>query len=317
MVAGNQGAVTRWDGPVGLVGLGRMGAAIASRLAACGTDLVVWNRTTSVARDLAGAHGLTAADSVQDVASRCEVVLTVVAGKSALHDVCAGPDGLAAGMRQGSVLVDLGTTGPAVVDRLAPRLAEQGSDLLEAPLSGTPARAEAGRLVPLVGGSEHVFERVRPLLEQLGEPIHVGPLGAGTAMKLALNSVIFAHNHAVAEGLVLAEAGGVRPETFLEVLSASTVATPLQSFLAAQYLDPSVLLGVGTFAIADKDLRLAVEATDRVGIQLPLLSLMGSVVGELASGDASGEIGTVAAHVRASSLASTFPTDHQSHKEQL
>lgn len=310
-----ESAMAHWHGSVGVIGLGRMGAAIAGRLAACGTDVVVWNRTAQVAKDVARTHGLEAVSSVHDVAARCEVVLSVVAGESALHDVCAGPFGLVAAMRPDSVLVDLGTTGPAVVERLAPRLAAKGVNLLESPLSGTPTRASEGRLVPLVGGPHHLFERVRPLFEQLGVPVHVGPLGAGTAMKLALNSVIFAHNHAVAEGLLLAEVGGVRPEVFLDVLSSSTVATPLQSFLTPQYLDPSVKLGVGTFETADKDLGLAADAADGAGVRLPMVSLVRAVVHELSNGDATAEIGTVVAHMRAAQRASTSQFNHQSHKE--
>ncbi len=281
-------------GVVGLIGLGRMGRAMAQRLRDRGVDLVVWNRTASVAVDLARTAGARVADSPRALADAADVVLTAVADAVALHEVCTGEEGLLAGLRSGALLIDTGTTGPELVERLAPRVDHLGAHLLECPVAGTPARAERGDLVLLVGGDAVALGRALPLLCLLGHPVHVGSLGAGTALKLSLNAVLFSLNQVTSEALLLAEAGGVDPRTFLTALRASPMGAGIHGFLEAQYLDPQTSVGAGTLATVDKDLALAEAAWQRAGLSLPQIQQLRQTVSALvADGHAAVELGTM------------------------
>lgn len=271
-----------------------MGRAMAGRLRDRGIDLVVWNRTASVAAELGRESGARVAVSPRAVAATADVILTAVADAEALHDVCTGEEGLLAGLRPSSVLIDTGTTGPKLVDRLAPRVADLGAYLLECPVAGTPARAERGELVLLVGGDVATHDRALPLLALLGHPVHVGALGAGTALKLALNAVLFTLNQVTSEALLLAEAEGVDPRTFLTALRASPGGAGIHGFLEAQYLDPATSVGAGTLAKVDKDLALVEGAWQRDGLSLPQVQQLRRTVSALvADGHAAAELGTM------------------------
>lgn len=246
-------------GPVGLIGLGRLGTAIGRRLLAGGYELVVQNRSSDVASRFAGEYGGAVASSPREVGERAAIVLTCVADSAALHDVCTGDDGLLAGLDARSLLIDTGTTGPAVAERLEPRIREIGADLLESPVSGTPDRALRGELVIMTGGSEEAHERALPVLSELGTPLHVGPVGAAIAMKLAVNLVVFGLNEATLEGLSFAEARGIDPRLFLAAVAASPAGAGLHDFLSPQYLDSSVEVGAGTYGTVSKDLALLRE----------------------------------------------------------
>lgn len=277
---------------IGLVGLGAMGRAIAERLVASEVELVVANRTRAVADAFAETHGVRCAKSPRDLAKRVDVVLTCVADADALHEVCTGRDGLLAGLSPGALLIDMGTTGPRLVERLAPRVTDLDADILECPVAGTPARARHGGLTLLVGGEQSIAERARPLLRLLGQPVYVGPLGTGTTLKLAVNTVLFCLNHATAEALLLAGGGGIDPETFLTVLRASPAGAVIHDFLKIQYLDPAVSVGAGTIATVDKDLDLACQAATELRLELSLVEHLRQVVGTLtAEGHGSAEIG--------------------------
>jgi 3-hydroxyisobutyrate dehydrogenase-like beta-hydroxyacid dehydrogenase len=201
---------------VAVVGLGEMGSRIARRLLDAGHQLTVWNRT----RARAEGFGAPVAASPAEAASRAEVVITMVADPSALADVTEGPDGVAAGAGDATV-IDMSTVGPAAVERLASVLR---TDLLDAPVLGSLSEAEEGRLSIFVGGEEAVFERWRDLLSALGTPIHVGPQASGAAAKLVANSTLIGVIGILGEAIALGDALGLSREATFDVLGTTALA---------------------------------------------------------------------------------------------
>lgn len=201
---------------VGWIGLGAMGSRMAARLSNAGHELVVWNRTRAPAEEL----GLSVAGSPREAAERAEDVFTMVADPEALRAVSEGEDGVLAGLREGSVLVEMSTVGPEALGRLAAGL-PAGADLLDAPVLGSLPEAESGTLELFVGGDDAPFERVRPLLETLGGPLRTGPLGSGAAAKLVANATLVGTISLLGETLALADALGLARETTWEVLAST------------------------------------------------------------------------------------------------
>lgn len=255
---------------IGLIGLGAMGTAIGERLRATGHGLVVHNRTRDVAARFAEAHGATVSTSPRRLAGTVDVVLTCVADATALHEVCTGEDGLLAGLGPNSLVIDTGTTGPAVTDRLAPRVREARADLLECPVAGTPGRARQGALVLMTGGDPTAHERALPVLSCLGSPLHVGPLGTATPLKLAVNLVLFGLNQVTLEALAVVRAGGVDVELFLRALDGSPAGAAIHDVLAPQYHDSTRRLGVGTYRTVAKDIELLREIVGEPFGELPV-----------------------------------------------
>jgi 3-hydroxyisobutyrate dehydrogenase-like beta-hydroxyacid dehydrogenase len=285
---------------VGLVGAGRMGSAIAHALRAAGHDLVVWNRTRDAADRLAAELGGRAVDHPRDVAQAADVSISMLADGAAVDAVYGAPDGLIAGARPGTVLVDSSTVPPAVLQRHEPAIRERGAGVLDAPVSGSVTLAENGKLTLMVGGEAEDLERARPALEAYGATIfHLGPLGSGAAMKLAVNTVIFGLNEALAEGLVLAERAGVPREAAYDVLAASAVGAPFVGYKRGAFLDPDGTVAAFTADLAAKDLRLIAELAETVGLAMPQATTNLAVIDALiAAGDGERDFSEVANHLR-------------------
>ena len=244
---------------VAFLGLGRMGSRMAAHLPGAGYDLVVYNRTADVAEAFVAEHGVAAAQSPAEAAATADVVVSMLADGDVLTEVYTGRDGVLETLRPGSVAVDMGTSGPLAVTALRLRVVEAGSDLVDAPVSGSTPAAEAGTLQIMVGGDEQAVAEVTPLLEVVGNPIHVGPPGAGATLKLAVNSLLLGLNQALAEAVVLAEAAGVAPATSLDVIAGGAAGAPMVGYRRPQYLDPDGSPVSFTLALAKKDLGLALE----------------------------------------------------------
>lgn len=269
---------------IALLGLGRMGSAIARaiarRLVDDGGRLVLYNRTRERAEALAAELGalpgladrIAVAASPADAAAAADVALSSVADDAALGELYRRPDGVLAGLRAPTVAVDLSTVLPATVRALAAEAAERtGAAFLDAPVSGSTATAEAGQLTLMVGGDLEALERARPVLERFSARIfHLGPSGAGATTKLAVNTVILALNGALAEALVLAERAGVDRERAYEVFAASAIGAPYVHYKRAAFLDPNSVPPAFSIALAEKDIRLALGLAAEVGTRLPL-----------------------------------------------
>jgi 3-hydroxyisobutyrate dehydrogenase/2-hydroxy-3-oxopropionate reductase len=255
---------------VALVGTGNMGTAMARALARAGHTLIVHNRTRDRAAALAVELDARVADTPAEAAAAADVTLTMLADDAAVEAVYGGSDGLLEGARAGAVLVDLSTVAPDTLRSFAASATAIGVDLLDAPVSGSTASAEAGQLTLMVGGDADVLERARPALEPLAKAIvHVGPLGAGAAMKLAVNAVIFGLNEALAEGLVLAERAGIDRQVAYDVLAASAVGAPYLGYKRGAFLDPEGTPVTFALDLAAKDLRLITAFAAGLGVPVP------------------------------------------------
>ncbi|BBK43490.1 3-hydroxyisobutyrate dehydrogenase [Allostella vacuolata] len=172
---------------IGVAGLGRMGAAIARRLIDVGHEVTVWNRTALRTQPLAEA-GATVAGSPRALAGAADAVITIVTDAEAIDAVYGGADGLLAGDVAGKLFIEMSTVRPEVETALAARVAAAGATLVECPVGGTVGPALQGKLLGLAGGAAADVARARPVLEQLCRRVdHVGPVGAGASMKLAIN----------------------------------------------------------------------------------------------------------------------------------
>jgi 3-hydroxyisobutyrate dehydrogenase-like beta-hydroxyacid dehydrogenase len=255
---------------VALLGTGRMGSAMARTLARSGASLVLWNRTPETARALADEVGGRLASSPAEAAATADVAITMLADDAAVREVFGGPDGLIGGAHPGSVFVDMSTVLPDTIRTLAPAVRAAGAGLLDCPVSGSVTLAESGGLTLMVGGEAADLERARPVLAPLAKAIvHLGPLGSGAAMKLAVNTVVFGLNQALAEGLVLAEAAGVGRSAAYDVLAASAVGAPFVTYKRAAFLEPDATPVAFALALATKDLLLIKALAAELGVSTP------------------------------------------------
>lgn len=251
---------------IAFCGLGRMGGPMAARLVDAGHDVAVWNRTTSRARPLV-ERGARQADSPATAAQGAEVAITMLADPRAVEQVVVGRDGLTATLPPGATLVEMSTIGRDSVQALAGRLPE-GVDMLDAPVLGSVAAATEGTLKVFVGGDGGVFERCRAVLEAIGSPRHLGPLGAGAAMKLVANSTLGALMCGLGEALALADALDLDQAAVLDILAESPIGATVKSkrkLIESGTYEPNFAL-----SLAAKDLALVTDAAERAALDLRL-----------------------------------------------
>jgi 3-hydroxyisobutyrate dehydrogenase-like beta-hydroxyacid dehydrogenase len=253
---------------VGLIGLGLMGHPIAVNLLKKGFSLTVWNRTASRANDLV-SQGAKVAASPQDAAAASDVLLMIVSDPPAVEQVLWGDKGVFKGLRRGSVLVDCSTVSPDLARRSADFCSERGIEYLDAPVTGGTWGAEKGELVMMVGGSADTLKRVEPVFGAIAKRwFHLGPVGAGQTVKLAMNMLLALEVQAFAEALALTEAGGVAGERLVEVMQASMGRAPVLDVKAPLLLQrnypPSFPL-----RLMHKDIALALDLAKRLGVSLP------------------------------------------------
>jgi 3-hydroxyisobutyrate dehydrogenase-like beta-hydroxyacid dehydrogenase len=222
---------------IGFVGLGAMGGRIAGRLLDAGNTVYGTNRTRSSAEPLV-ERGMIWHDSPREVAEQAEVIFSMVTDSAALEAITRGPEGILAGLRPGSVYVDMSTVDPDASRELAELVRELGSAMLDAPVSGSVPAAQEGTLAIMVGGDAAAFAHVEPLLRQLGRTVtHVGENGKALMVKLAVNISLAAQMIAFSEGVLLAERGGVDPALVIEVLTSSAIGSPMLSVRGPLVLD--------------------------------------------------------------------------------
>jgi 3-hydroxyisobutyrate dehydrogenase-like beta-hydroxyacid dehydrogenase len=253
---------------LGFVGLGVMGGRMAKRLLDAGHTVTGYNRTRSKADWLLEA-GMHWGESPCVVAEVADVTLSMVANTTALHAVTGGPDGVLAGLGPGKIYVDMSTVSPAASRELAAQVATKGAQMVDAPVSGSVTTLEQGRLSIMVGGDPTAFERVKPILEDIGPKVtHVGRNGLAATMKIATNLSLAVQMLAFSEGVLLAEKSGIRRETAVEVLVNSVIASPM-----VKYRGPFVL-GMPDEAwfnvnMMQKDMNLALELGRQLDVPLP------------------------------------------------
>lgn len=264
---------------VAVVGTGRMGSAMVDRLVSAGHDVRVYNRTRARAEAVAAAHGLPVAPTPREAVADAEVVLVSLADDAAVREAYLGPDGIVAGLGVDTVVADTSTVDPETIRALGPDVARAGSTLLDTPVSGSVSVVEAGQILVMAGGDPASVEKARPALEAFSRRILVlGPLGSGATMKLAVNSLVHALNVALAEALVLAEKAGVERSAAYEVFASGATAAPFVLYKRQAYEDPGSAPVAFAIDLVAKDLDLASALAERVGAQVPQLTVNRAVV---------------------------------------
>ena len=204
---------------VGVAGIGRMGAAIAERLLKHGHEVTVWNRTRAKAEALT-VHGAKVVDTPAQLASAVDVILTILTDAQAIAATFDGPDGLLAGAIRGKLFVEMSTVRPETERALAERVRAKGAALIDCPVGGTTGPARDGKLLAFVGGDAADLARVQPVLEQLCRRIeHVGPVGSGASLKLAINLPLLVYWQAVGEALALCQPLGLEPARLVSIFA--------------------------------------------------------------------------------------------------
>jgi 3-hydroxyisobutyrate dehydrogenase-like beta-hydroxyacid dehydrogenase len=208
---------------VAFFGLGIMGWPMAENLAKAGYEVSVWTHSEGKAERFASEHeGVRAAATPREAAEGADAAVTMVVDSPEVEATMLGDDGAAAGLDDGALCVDMSTIAPSAATALASKLEERGLQFLEAPVSGSRPKAEAGTLTIMAGGSQEAFERARPLLDAMGELIvHVGPQGHGQMAKVLTNTMGAVNAAALGEAVTVAEQAGLDPDAFLEVAAGS------------------------------------------------------------------------------------------------
>ena len=258
---------------LGYVGLGAMGGRMAARLLAKGHVVTGYNRTPSKAQWLI-EQGMKWAGSPRAVCEAADVIFVMVGDSAALEVVAGGPDGLLAGLRAGQVVIDMSTVSPSVSRAVAAKARQKGADMIDAPVSGSVATLEQGKLSVMVGGQGATFERVKPLLEDVGSKVtHVGENGLALSMKIAHNLSLAVQMLAFSESVLLAEKSGISRETAVDVLTHSVIASPM-----IQYRGPFVLHmpeeAWFNVNMMQKDVQLALEMGRQLDVPLPTTAIV-------------------------------------------
>jgi 3-hydroxyisobutyrate dehydrogenase len=274
---------------IGIVGLGRMGAAMAQRLREQGFDVVGWDHRVA-ANETAAAGGLRIGGNARGVAAASEIVISSITEDHGARLVFTGPDGLLQGDVGGKLFIEMSTLQPMTGRELAPPVEAKGARLIDAPVLGTVPQVRAGTLFAMVGGRAEDLARARVVLEKLTRRImHMGPHGAGYAMKLAANIGLGAYIQAIAESLALGMQQGLALDQMLDALGESATAC---GWLKAK---TSVMMGEKAEMTLDirtlrKDIMSAVATGALAGVPMPLsagalASLSAAVDGGYGAGD--------------------------------
>ncbi|MGR3375476.1 NAD(P)-dependent oxidoreductase [Salipiger abyssi] len=258
---------------IGYIGLGNMGAPLARRLLAAG-PLTVYDRSAEACAALAGAD---VAESAAALAGACDTVLLCLPTSQHVESLLFGEDGIAGALRPGSMVIDQTSGDPILSRKLAARLAEQGVEMVDAPVTGGPEGANAGTIAMLVGGTEAQFARVAPILAAISpNAIHAGEFGTGYVAKLANNLMFSAQRLMTFEVVAMAVKNGLKPEKAVEILSRGSA----RNFFIEHTMAPRVLTGKldsgFTLGLAHKDVRLATE----LGIASDVTMMFGNLVRE-------------------------------------
>ena len=256
---------------IGFVGLGAMGGGIVSRLLAAGHTVIGWNRTKSKA-DALLQDGMIWAESPREVASQSEIVFSIVTDAVAVRDVALGPDGVISGLPETGVYLDMSTIAPGSSREIASEFKKIGRIMLDAPISGSPITLNQGKASIMVGGDKESFERVRPVLLDIGaKATYIGESGLAVQMKLAINLVLMVEVIAFGEGIALAEKGGVTRDVAVEAMLNSVAASPVLG-----YRGPFIIEGgmpetpLADVNLQQKDMLLVLEQGRKLGSPVPL-----------------------------------------------
>jgi len=257
---------------LGFVGLGVMGSQMVSRLLDKGHKVTGYNRTRAKAEWLI-KKGMQWADSPRAVAAAAEITFAMVTNAKAIESISEGPDGILAGLSAGKFFIDMSTVSPEVSRALAAKVRTKGADMIDAPVSGSVITLQEGRLSVMVGGRQETFEKLKPILLDIGPKVtHVGDNGLALAMKIAVNLSLAVQMMAFSEGVLLAEKIGIAREVAVDVLTHSAVASPM-----IVYRGPFVLQQPEEAwfdcNMMQKDMLLAMELGRQLNVPVPTTAI--------------------------------------------
>jgi 3-hydroxyisobutyrate dehydrogenase-like beta-hydroxyacid dehydrogenase len=245
-----------------------MGSEMVDRLLSKGHSVTGNNRTKSKAQWLI-EKGMQWADSPRSVAEQSDVIFSMVTNSAALGAIMDGPDGMIAAASSEKIFVDISTVSPAYSREVAEKLRKKGSDLVDAPVSGSVITLQQGKLSVMVGGRKETFEKVKPLLLDIGPKVtHVGDNGLALVMKIGTNLSLAVQMLAFCEGVLLAEKSGIARDVAVDVLTHSVIASPM-----VQYRGPFVLKQPDeawfNVNMMQKDMLLALELGRQLDVPMP------------------------------------------------
>jgi len=277
-----------------------MGSRLAANLAKAGFELVLYNRTRATAERLGELLGVPVAASPAAAAASSDVVVTMLTDAEAVEDVYEQPAGILEGLRPRSVAVDMSTVGPAAAMTLAGLADACGAGFVDAPVSGSVALAESASLTVMAGGASSDVERVMPVLRAIGSTVfHVGAVGAGATIKLAVNTVIYGLCEAVAEGLVLAERAGIERARAYEIFASSAIAAPFVHYRREEFENPGRPPVAFRLALAHKDMNLILSLAASTGALMPQARAnLRTLEGAIAEGLGDHDVAAVAEYLR-------------------
>jgi 2-hydroxy-3-oxopropionate reductase len=254
---------------IGFIGLGIMGKPMAKNLIKAGHQLVVSTHNAAAAQELTEA-GASTADTPRDIASRVDLVITMLPNSPDVATVALGPDGIIEGAHPGMIFVDMSSIAPLVAREISEGLADQGIPMLDAPVSGGEPKAIDGTLSVMVGGDRAVFDQVQDVLADMAASVvFVGEIGAGNIAKLANQVVVALNIAAVSEALVLAQKAGVSPQAVVEAIQGGLAGSTVLEAKAPMMLDHNFRPGF-RINLHIKDLLNALDTSHSVGAPLPL-----------------------------------------------
>jgi len=253
---------------LGFVGLGVMGSEMVKRLLSKGHSVKGFNRTKSKAEWLI-KEGMQWADSPRTVAAPADVVFSMVTNSAALQAIVEGPDGILAGLAPGKIYVDISTVSPEYSRSVAEKVRAKGADMVDAPVSGSVITLQEGKLSVMVGGRKETFEKIKPLLQDIGPKVtYVGENGLALVIKIACNLSLAVQMLAFSEGVLLAEKSGISREVAVDVLTNSAIASPM-----IKYRGPFVLKlpeeAWFNVNMMQKDMLLALELGRNLDVPMP------------------------------------------------
>jgi len=259
---------------IAFIGLGDIGALIASHLAREPFELTVWNRTTVKAEEFARNHKASVAANPAEAVRDAAAVITCLPSSVEVEAVLHGENGIINAMRKGSVLIDCTSGDPPTSRSIAAELGGRGVEFIDAPVSGGTTAARAGTLTVMWGGEITVFERVRPVVEAFGKKIvHAGPVGSGDALKAVNNALLAVHILSAAEGLAILVKAGVDPKVALDVINASSGRSNSSENLIPQRVLTRAFPRTFRLALLEKDIAIAAVMAEDLEANTPLISL--------------------------------------------
>ena len=256
---------------IGFIGLGLMGTPLALNILKGGFEMAVWNRTEAKTEPLVAA-GAIRANTISELTRSSDVVITMLTDAAASESVICGKDGILDHARPGLIVIDMGSIAPEMSRSIAERAKQRGVRMLDAPVTGSPKVAEAGKLGVMIGGEKETADYVRPLLEKVSAVIvHAGPSGAGSTLKLVNNLIMGVAIEAVAEALVFARKAGIDPDCVRQITSVGGARTAAMETRGSHMLAHDFSPHFSTDNM-HKDLSTALRLADAVGAVAPAAS---------------------------------------------